>query len=404
MRLLNTKTCTLREFFGENIPPYAILSHRWEEEEVTFQDLNEGRKRILKGYSKILGLCIQAEKDSLNWAWIDTCCIDKSSSAELTEAINSMFKWYRNAYVCYAYLSDVSSGMGEVHETEGNHSFNSSQWFKRGWTLQELLAPKTARFYDTAWKFLGTRETLQPILSKITGVNDFEGFKNASIAQKMCWMADRKTTRIEDIAYCMLGLFDVYMPLLYGEGEKAFYRLQLELLRTLEDDSLLAWSFNDKDEKTRSAEVYATMRPFAPSPACFRLSGDTVPFHFDEGRPPLTMTPKGILVKGVLRKQLSDKLDTDYTHWVALNCWKSGSKEPVNIGLRRVKLDEFERVLEVGGCSLDPEALASFLLVFETIFYATSKLFSPRSTKKFTLDHDGDHGDHDAVRADFYIR
>ena len=118
MRLLNTKTCTLREFFGENIPPYAIFSHRWEEEEVTFRDLNEGRKRILKGYSKILGLCIQAEKDSLNWAWIDTCCIDKSSSAELTEAINSMFKWYRNAYVCYAYLSDVSSGMGEVHETK----------------------------------------------------------------------------------------------------------------------------------------------------------------------------------------------------------------------------------------------------------------------------------------------
>jgi hypothetical protein len=268
---------------------------------------------------------------------------------------------------------------------------------------RNFLAPKTVRFYDTAWKFLGTRETLQPILSKITGVNDFEGFKNASIAQKMCWMADRKTTRIEDIAYCMLGLFDVYMPLLYGEGDKAFYRLQLELLRTLEDDSLLAWSFNDEDDQTRSAEVSATMRPFAPSPACFRLSGDIVLFHFDEGGPPLTMTSKGILVKGVLktRKRFSDELNTGYTHWVALDCGKSRFEKPVNIGLRRVKLDEFERVLEVGGCSLNTERPSPLSLLSG---FAVLLTLSSSSAIHFALLHDGGHGGHDAIRVDFYIR
>jgi hypothetical protein len=354
MRLLNTETFTLSEFFGENIPPYAILSHRWEAEEVSFRDLNDGNGPGLAGYSKILGLCAQAKKDSLSWAWIDTCCIDKSSSAEVSETINSMFQWYRNAHVCYAYLSDVPEGMGEVHETEGSHSFNSSQWFKRGWTLQELLAPKTVRFYDTAWKFLGTRDTLQPILSKITGIKNFEGFKKASSAQKMCWMANRKTTRIEDIAYCMLGLFDVCMPLLYGEGEKAFYRLQLELLRTLEDDSLLAWSFNDEDEKTRSAALSSMMGPFATSPACFRLSGDIVPFPLDEDRPSLVMTPKGVFFKGFLRQWFAEK-DYVSTHWVALNCAKSGSKKPVIINLKCLKGYEYKRVLDVGGCESYPE-------------------------------------------------
>jgi hypothetical protein len=356
MRLLNTETFTFREFLGENIPPYAILSHRWEEEEVTFGDLNDGNGPGLAGYSKILGLCAQAKKDSLNWAWIDTCYIDKSSSAELSEAINSMFKWYRNGSVCYAYLSDVPDGMCEVHETEGNHSFNSSQWFKRGWTLQELLAPKAVRFYDTAWKFLGTREILQPILSKITGVNDFEGFKNASIAQKMCWMADRKTTRIEDIAYCMLGLFDVYMPLLYGEGEKAFYRLQLELLKTYQDDSLLAWSFNDEVEKACSATLSAMMGPFATSPSCFRLSGDIVPFPFDKRRPPLTMTSKGLFFEGTgILKQRSAETDHVSTHWVALNCGKAGSRKPVMINLNELNENEYKRVPEVGGCEFYSE-------------------------------------------------
>jgi hypothetical protein len=332
MRLLNTETLILEEFFGENIPPYAILSHRWEAEEVSFRELNDGNGPRLAGYPKILGLCAQAKKNSLNWAWIDTCCIDKSSSAELSEAINSMFRWYHNAYVCYAYLSDVPSSMGEVHEAEGSHSFNSSQWFKRGWTLQELLAPKTVRFYDRVWNLLGTRDTLQSILSKITGVEDFKSFETASIAQKMCWMAGRNTTKIEDIAYCMLGLFGVHMPLIYGEGEKAFYRLQLELLQTYSDESLLAWSFNDEVEKDRSATLPLMTGPFATSPACFRLSGSIVPLAFDEGRPPLAITAKGLFFTGILKHWFAEK-DHVSTNWVALNCGKSSSKKPIIIKL-----------------------------------------------------------------------
>jgi hypothetical protein len=225
MRLLNTETFTLGEFFGENIPPYAILSHRWEAEEVTFRDLNDGNGPGLAGYSKILGLCTQAKKDSLDWAWIDTCCIDKSSSAELSEAINSMFKWYRNAHVCYAYLSDVVED-SESFETRKTQSFSSSKWFTRGWTLQELLAPKKVQFFNCAWKCKGSRDGSQRhLLSKITDIENFDGFRYASIAQKMSWMANRQTTRIEDTAYCMLGLFGVYMPLIYGEGARTFRRL-----------------------------------------------------------------------------------------------------------------------------------------------------------------------------------
>jgi hypothetical protein len=138
MRLLNTKTYTLHTFFGKAIPKYAILSHRWEDEEVLFQDLESGRAHSMPGYAKIRGCCRQARKDHFEYAWIDTCCIDKSSSAELSEAINSMFQWYKDSNVCYAYLSDVT-GRGDRDQVLGE--FARSIWFDRGWTLQELLAP-----------------------------------------------------------------------------------------------------------------------------------------------------------------------------------------------------------------------------------------------------------------------
>ncbi|KAJ4292903.1 hypothetical protein N0V88_005563 [Collariella sp. IMI 366227] len=206
MRLLRTNKLELVEFQGSDIPPYAILSHTWGEEE-----------------------------------WIDTCCIDKSSSAELSEAINSMFRWYREAEVAYAFLSDVDAD--EDPRLLGS-SFRSARWFTRGWTLQELIAPGVIYFYGAGWKEIGSRSSLVRLICNITGISsgyfrtgDLSQF---SAAQRMSWAANRKTTRPEDEAYCLLGLFDINMPLLYGEGQRAFVRLQEEILRQSEDDSLFS--------------------------------------------------------------------------------------------------------------------------------------------------------------------
>ena len=200
MRLIDVKTFELKEFFCTDIPYCAILWHRWEKEEVSFQDLSSGKGGGMIGWKKIEGCCRLALRDKLDWAWIDTCCIDKTSSAELSEAINSMFRWYRDAEVCYAYLSDVS---GPLEEGKNINNFRSSQWFTRGWTLQELLAPDELMFLDKDWEEIGTKESLCETLSHVTGIKHLFNFEDASIAQKMSWAAKRETTRLEDQAYCL---------------------------------------------------------------------------------------------------------------------------------------------------------------------------------------------------------
>jgi len=179
------------------------------------------------------------------------CCIDKTSSAELSEAINSMFRWYKRAVICYAYLSDVELGGGvDMHPSYPGvpSKFAQSRWFSRGWTLQELIAPKEVVFYSRDWGIIGSRERLCLALEEITGIKrdllNTGDVKFASVADRMTWAAKRTTTRVEDVAYCLLGIFDVNMPLLYGEGQKAFTRLQEEILRTSTDQSIFAWSLN----------------------------------------------------------------------------------------------------------------------------------------------------------------
>ncbi|KAH8782110.1 heterokaryon incompatibility protein-domain-containing protein, partial [Hyaloscypha finlandica] len=235
MRLINTSTLTLEMFFGEAVPDYAILSHRWNDVEVSFQDLQNGEGEQMAAYSKIQRCCAQAQLDGWQYAWIDSCCIDKTSSAELSEAINSMYSWYKESQVCYAYLADIRRGETLQDDLRG------SNWFTRGWTLQELLAPSSVVFFDTNWNDVGTKGSLVDIISEITGIGDFVNFEGACVAQKMSWMAKRETTRVEDGAYCLLGLFNVNMPPLYGEGEKSFMRLQLEILKTSDDESIFAW-------------------------------------------------------------------------------------------------------------------------------------------------------------------
>ncbi|KAK7462397.1 hypothetical protein VKT23_007996 [Stygiomarasmius scandens] len=269
MRLLNTKTFQLAEFHN-NIPTYAILSHTWEEEEVTFQDIQKFDVAKGKaGWQKISNACTYARKYNFEWIWIDTCCIDKSSSAELSEAINSMYQYYENARVCYAYLCDASSGEDPRDVGSG---FRKSRWFERGWTLQELLAPRYVVLLDKNWKEIGTRWSLRDAVSAITSipVKVFEqgNIKEYSIAQRMSWVSCRKTTRPEDMAYCLMGLFGVNITPIYGEGgPKAFMRLQQEIIKYSDDRSIFAWI-------AAPSQIFETRGLLARSPYEFRSSGE----------------------------------------------------------------------------------------------------------------------------------
>ncbi|KAI0377291.1 heterokaryon incompatibility protein-domain-containing protein [Hypomontagnella monticulosa] len=247
MRLLNSCSGEMKFFLSyTHIPPYAILSHTWGDEEVTYKDwktLSWKEVRSKKGFQKIEYCCQQAASDGLEWVWIDTCCIDKASSAELTESINSMFRWYRNAAVCYAYLADVPKNL---RLTTIEKKLAKSRWFTRGWTLQELIAPSEVIFYSYDWHQVGTKSELSACISGITGIDEMylngANLQSASVAQRMSWAARRQTSRVEDVAYSLLGIFDVNIPLIYGEGHKAFQRLQEEIMRAYpEDPSIFAW-------------------------------------------------------------------------------------------------------------------------------------------------------------------
>ena len=247
------------EFGDDEVTKYAILSHRWiEQEEVDYNEVVELAKmdeedradiRHREGYQKILQSCEQTRKDGYKWLWVDTCCIDKRSSAELSEAINSMYRWYENSRICYAYLHDVHGS--SFPTARNNKKYPNSkgwpEWFSRGWTLQEMIAPRNLQFFNKDWHFIGDKRTLSPILEAITRVPQHilkEGLSlnRPCVARIMSWAANRTTTRVEDRAYSLMGLLDVNMPMLYGEGKKSFHRLQLEIIRTSNDHSIFAWS------------------------------------------------------------------------------------------------------------------------------------------------------------------
>jgi hypothetical protein len=253
MRLINVQTQLLEDFTLREIPRYAILSHRWTDEEVTFQEflnqdeLTARKKTRKKGFLKILDTCQLAARDGISYVWVDTCCIDKSSSAELSEAINSMWRYYKDAEACYAYLFDLKVGANFAED------LSSCGWFTRGWTLQELIAPKNLRFYNERWQFQGTKDQFADLIHHITNIpsdilRNPDRVTKLSIAVRMTWASKRETTRIEDTAYCLLGIFDINMPLLYGEGNKAFIRLQEEIIKNNNDLSLFGWCPEDAEE------------------------------------------------------------------------------------------------------------------------------------------------------------
>ena len=295
MRLINVHTKKLKTFYNEKIPPYAILSHMWlaDEEEVTYTQMQTpDAYRHMLGFRKIEFLCQQARDDGYEWAWMDTCSIDKTSSAELSEAINSMFAWYRDAKVCYAYLADV---VVEVEEDPSEHDpdaagWLASRWWSRAWTLQEFVAPNIVIFYDAKWNCIGNKTEKSSVLQARMGIDE-ETLKdprlmfNRSVAQRMSWAAKRQATRSEDIAYSLLGLFEINMPLLYGEGTRAFLRLQQEILRTVNDQSLFAWGFVPLTIGELTKESLFPSLPasqyglFADMPLRFQDCGKIVSYH-----------------------------------------------------------------------------------------------------------------------------
>ncbi|KAJ5740376.1 hypothetical protein N7493_000248 [Penicillium malachiteum] len=341
MRLINTKTLELEEFMDSQMPNYAILSHTWSTNEVSFQEMqglsSEERAALTSnsdtevaaqttpstGYAKIKYTCQRARRAYMKYVWVDTCCIDKTSSAELSEAINSMMRWYENSEVCYAYLADVPLGV-DLESKES--AFAKCRWLTRGWTLQELLAPKRLFFLASDWSHLCSRERVSILIGNITGVplsllgpREPDSYSAAcdyslkaalnkfSIAKRMSWASRRMTSRKEDTAYCLLGVFGINMPLLYGEGEGAFLRLQEEIIKHSHDQSIFAWHADFSEESLNLSlhspprtedfgawEISSTLGFLASSPDYFADGGDIISCSISRSTPSFLITNKGL--------------------------------------------------------------------------------------------------------------
>ncbi|KAF5366032.1 hypothetical protein D9758_006731 [Tetrapyrgos nigripes] len=372
MRLINTTTFRLEQFYGSKIPLYAILSHVWGDQEMSFQDFEalqsnstpRKRKKQLentKGYRKIWNACQLAQSHSFEYVWVDTCCINKESSAELSEAINSMYKYYHGSQVCYVYLLDVKRTVDPRSDQE--KSLRRSRWFTRGWTLQELLAPTGLVFLDEEWVDMGTKCSLQDVVTAVTGIpyqaliqNDFRTF---STATKMSWAASRVTTREEDLAYCLMGVFGVNMPTLYGEGgPNAFLRLQREIILFSDDQSIFAWTCSYHD-----GVVDPERGLFARSPSEFIDSGHIQASHPFPDAPnalPFAMTNRGLRIRLPLKPA---GLDKQNQFLALLDCQleRGGQKKSVGVYLQREKDQQFVRAMN-GDLTITNDSLEAFTL------------------------------------------
>ncbi|KAK5118757.1 hypothetical protein LTR85_007963 [Meristemomyces frigidus] len=385
MRLINTTTLALEEFLKP--PEYAILSHRWEAEEVSYEQYvsqqppksafrkvfaacrspdHRFSKEQMKGagYRKVAACCALAKTRGFDWVWIDTCCIDKRSSAELSEAINSMWTWYANSEECLVYLSDVE-GHSTQHDNASSdkahervlEQFQASAWFTRGWTLQELLAPMRVTFCDRHWRIFYdlwkskyfVEVNLWPQKEYFAAMVAASGIAvdclvlntritHACVAERMSWAARRQTTRLEDTAYCLLGIFDINMPLLYGEGRRAFLCLQEEIIRRSNDESIFAWNFVEDltPQAIGICRVVSTSGLLASDPSYFLYSGD-VGIAKHTTRQPYTITNKGLEFEGVASVARGD--NTSYTRYgfkevyiVYLNCGYGDQKCAIALG------------------------------------------------------------------------
>ncbi|KAI1270805.1 heterokaryon incompatibility protein-domain-containing protein [Xylaria sp. FL0933] len=383
MRLLKTKRYALVETndIPHPFPQYAILSHTWisPKDEITYQDFKQRKGDIendifkQKGWEKLKKYCDRAAKDGWDWAWMDTCCIDKTNPADTQEAINAMFRWYQNAGICYAYLEDVDVNqvLDRPGLTDGNYAIDldldtiagkdnvadpngfphmalkafliKAKWFTRGWTLQELLAPPYLVFVDRVWRRIGTRESWAEEIKKATKIEarhltSFSptDFISCSIAMRLSWASGRETTVEEDETYSLLGLFGISLPLIYGEGRlRAFERLQRELITVYNDDSIFAWKASSTFSKHKKGHdpargiLASSIREFwdASSVKCFGLYGNS-----------FSMTNRGLEINAKRWKCKDD--DTKYL--IGLNCG-AGLRRLIRIPLRQVD-DSYERI------------------------------------------------------------
>lgn len=287
MWLINARSMALEEVVSPEEHRYAILSHRWlrdPKDEVTFRDLADLRKARRKpGFAKIHMTCRKALEKGVDYAWVDTCCVDRESSAALSEAINSMFRWYKLSSFCFVHLHDLEREASSPRSKKAGDSdpvqeITESLWFTRGWTLQELIAPEVVEFYDRGWCFRGDKSLLRQKIAARTGIDiavleDSEALSTVPVGRRMSWASERETTRVEDLAYCLLGIFGVNMPVIYGEGASAFVRLQEEIVKTSNDLSLFAWTaqIGSKDDHRALVSWKQEFRGlFARSPAEFR--------------------------------------------------------------------------------------------------------------------------------------
>ncbi|KAF5599052.1 heterokaryon incompatibility protein het-E-1 [Fusarium pseudoanthophilum] len=333
-KFVETQRISFVEFYGDR-PKYAILSHTWESnQEVTYQDSNLESSKSKTGYQKIRKTCELALSDGFDYVWIDTCCIDKSSSAELTEAINSMFLWYQESSICYVYLADMLQGS----------LLEDCRWFSRGWTLQELIAPEVITLFDNSWDRIGTKNSLMDQLTAITQIDpDILGhnapISTACIAKRLSWAAGRETTRVEDIAYCLLGICNIHMPMLYGEGKAAFRRLQEEIIRSTCDLSILAWTPPDSSdvlEEEYCGFLAESVNHFSFCSEMYTVTDSLI----DEGD--ISVSNKGLRL--MVQVHFNKYSDQDYRYTLKLDCMVRGSEgDFLTIPMRKVGPNTFVR-------------------------------------------------------------
>ncbi|KAI1139256.1 HET-domain-containing protein [Hypoxylon sp. FL0543] len=344
MHLLDVRTKRLKKYVsekkGEVAERYGILSHRWlsRKDEILFQDVEFADYALLKrkrGFFKLASCCKQARRDGLKYVWIDSCCINRMDSTEVQESINSMYRWYANADRCYVYLKDT------VKPNSGRLSLNEKEdWFKRGWTLQELMAPEEVLFFDRDWYFIGDKTSLKRDISSITGIAQsvLEGtrkLEECSIAERMSWASGRNTRKDEDRAYSLLGLFDVNMPMLYGEGEvKAFLRLQEEIIKVSDDHSIFAWK-----------GLSGAHGLLATSPEAFRGCNSVREPSQHQGQSAFSMTNRGFSITLNLTPWVLD------TYVVLIHCTdiRGGGVQMLGIFLRRLTEDDQYARVSVDG-------------------------------------------------------
>jgi hypothetical protein len=355
MRVLNTASLELKEFPDLPDEPYTILSHRWGAEEVAYKEYRKNRDSIQHraGYKKIVEFCHVSQQRGFRYAWVDTCCIDKRSSAELSEAINSMYRWYGESAECYIFLED--------YVPDDPRSFSACEWFTRGWTLQELLAPTHCIFFTRTWEIIGHKHfwsclrcpcvenkdmstqlacgpNLLPQLATTTKIPEeiLSGLKSvrlASVAQRMSWASRRSTTRVEDLAYSLLGLFEIHMPLLYGEGIRAFRRLQEEIIRYSDDTSIFCF---DMERTTTLRDARTTERPLeyvrllADTPSQFLQCND-VRRGIVKIREPYSVTQRSLSMVAAAYTRVRTVRDSYRIYAIPLGCgrqlqgiWETG--------------------------------------------------------------------------------